>query len=280
MELYVVEGNSQKLDGGAMFGNAPKALWSRWLVADDLNRIDLACRCLLLKLDDGRHVLFEAGIGNFFDPALKSRYGVVEDEHCLLSSLLKLGLGHADIDVIVLSHLHFDHIGGLFSGWQQGLAPQLLFPNAQFIVGEAHYRHALQPHYRDKASFPADLIDLISQSGRLKLISEESEGVCLPGVSFHFSAGHTPGLMLTELATESGPLVFCSDLIPGQYWVHLPICMGYDRFPEKLIDEKQQLLEYLLQSGGRLFFNHDATMACGKVVKDDRGRFSVLEAKL
>jgi glyoxylase-like metal-dependent hydrolase (beta-lactamase superfamily II) len=194
--------------------------------------------------------------------------------------LRKLGLEHTDIDVVVLSHLHFDHIGGLFSSWRQGHAPRLLFPNAQYIVGDAHFKHALQPHYRDKASFPSDLLELLRESGRLKLVGEDEKAFDLPGVSFRFSDGHTPGLMLAELATPSGPLVFCSDLIPGQHWVHLPICMGYDRFPEKLIDEKKVLLEYLLQCEGRLFFTHDATMACGKVVKDAKGRFSVQEVAL
>src|SRR5690606_29508772 len=126
-------GNSQRLDGGAMFGNAPKALWSRWIAPDDQNRIPLACRALLVR-DGGRLVLLETGIGAFFDPKLKDRYGVVEDEHVLLRSLDEAGASHEDVDVVVLSHLHFDHAGGLLTPWREGAAPELLFPRATFVV--------------------------------------------------------------------------------------------------------------------------------------------------
>jgi glyoxylase-like metal-dependent hydrolase (beta-lactamase superfamily II) len=115
MQFWSIDGNSQKLDGGSMFGNAPKAMWSRWIAPDELNRIPLACRCLLVKDLDGRNVLFETGIGAFFEPALRERYGVVESHHVLLDSLAEAGVSHEDIDVVVLSHLHFDHAGGLLA---------------------------------------------------------------------------------------------------------------------------------------------------------------------
>ena len=109
-KLTSLLGNSQKLDGGAMFGNAPKALWTRWIPCDSLNRIPLACRCLLVEEQD-RWILMETGIGSFFEPKLKDRFGVVESDHVLLNSLKAHGLGHEDIDVVVLSHMHFDHSG-------------------------------------------------------------------------------------------------------------------------------------------------------------------------
>ena len=121
--LWSILGNSQKLDGGAMFGNAPRALWSRWVKPDAENRVPLACRALLATgLGDNRdkRVLFETGIGAFFEPKLKERYGVVEDEHVLLASLARAGFTHQDIDAVVLSHLHFDHAGGLLAPWQAG----------------------------------------------------------------------------------------------------------------------------------------------------------------
>ena len=110
MKLDSVLGNSQRLDGGAMFGNAPKALWTRWAQPDEENRIPLACRALLIE-DGDRKILLETGIGAFFEPRLRERFGVVEGDHVLLSSLSALGLTHQDIDVVVLSHLHFDHAG-------------------------------------------------------------------------------------------------------------------------------------------------------------------------
>src|SRR5947208_15032998 len=104
MKLYSILGNSQKLDGGAMFGNAPRAMWERWLPPDEQHRVPLACRALLVDDLDGKRVLFETGIGAFFEPKLRERYGVVESDHVLLDSLAKSGFSDADIDAVVLSH--------------------------------------------------------------------------------------------------------------------------------------------------------------------------------
>ena len=269
MELFSLIGNSQQLDGGAMFGNAPKALWSRWIEPDQQNRIPLACRCLLVKGLAGRNVLFETGIGAFFEPALRERYGVVESQHVLLDSLAAVGLTHEEIDVVVLSHLHFDHAGGLLAAWQADQPPRLLFPNARFVVGAEHWRRALEPHPRDRASFIPELQQLLEASGRLERVEGEYSQTLGKAVRFSFSDGHTPGLMLAEV----GDVVFCADLIPGRFWVHLPITMGYDRWPEKLVDEKRVFLEDKLARDVRLFFTHDHDCAVAQVTRDERGRF-------
>ena len=130
MKLWSIRGNTQKLDGGAMYGNAPKAMWERWSPPDGENRIDLACRALLASPLAGKTVLFETGIGAFFEPKLRERYGVQEANHVLLDSLREAGFSHEDVDVVVLSHLHFDHAGGLLAPWVEGESPRLLFPNA------------------------------------------------------------------------------------------------------------------------------------------------------
>jgi glyoxylase-like metal-dependent hydrolase (beta-lactamase superfamily II) len=271
-----LEGNSQRLDGGAMFGNAPKALWSRWVEADQYNRITLSCRALLVQ-EPGRNILVETGIGAFFEPKLKDRYGVVEARHVLLDSLAEVGLGHADIDIVVLTHLHFDHAGGLLSAWEEGKESELLFPRARFVVGHRHWCRAKRPHPRDQASFIARLLDLLEDSGRLELVRDgERSAVLGPEWRFHFSDGHTPGLMIPEFDMPDGPVVFPGDLIPGAPWVHLPITMGYDRFPEALIEEKEALLDYLVARGGRLVFTHDQQVAVGLVERDEEtGRYQV-----
>ena len=270
--LYSIAGNSQKLDGGAMFGNAPKALWERWMPADEQNRIDLACRCLLVR-EEKRRILFETGIGAFFSPKFKGRYGVVEPHHVLLDSLDQLGLSDRDIDVVVLSHLHFDHAGGLLSPWREKEPYQLLFPKAKYVVSLSAWERALQPHPRDKASFIPELQNLLLCSGRLEIVQGEYSQTLGKDYPIHFSEGHTPGLMLTEIEGKNGPVVFASDLIPGRAWVHRSITMGYDRFPEKLIDEKQALLDYLSENYGRVFFTHDPDCSMSRIIKDEKGRY-------
>ena len=275
LRISSILGNSQRLDGGAMFGNAPRALWSRWIEPDDRHRIPLACRALLAEPPDGRKILFETGIGAFFEPRLRDRFGVQEPTHRLLEGLEALGLDDAQIDVVVLSHLHFDHAGGLLAAYEPGAPPRLLFPNARFVVGARAWERACAPHIRDRASFIESLMPLLEASGRLERVSGDRSEVLGELCRFHFSDGHTPGLMLAELETSGGPIVFAGDLIPGRPWVHLPITMGYDRFPERLIEEKEQLLEGLLAREGHLFFTHDPEIALGRLVRDARGRFGV-----
>lgn len=289
MKAWSIEGNTQRLDGGAMFGNAPRALWERWLAPDEQHRVSLACRALLVELDDGRRVLFEAGIGVFFDPKLKQRFGVLEDQHVLLQSLAALGLTDADIDVVVLSHLHFDHAGGLLAPWQEGIPARLLFPNAQFVLGRDHWERAQAPHPRDRASFIPELNALLAACGRLVLVDLQPRNaiaqenaqpahIALLGdqVGFYESHGHTPGLMLSEIGGTGG-IVYCADLIPGKAWVHLPVTMGYDRYPELLIDEKRNFLSDKLDRNIRLFFTHDPNVAHTALVRDASGRYSTTD---
>ncbi|MDH5824306.1 MBL fold metallo-hydrolase [Luteimonas sp. RD2P54] len=280
MKLWSIEGNTQKLDGGAMFGNAPRAMWTKWASPDELNRIPLACRALLARPINGRTVLFETGVGAFFEPRLRERFGVVEDRHVLLDSLAEAGCAHEDIDVVVLSHLHFDHAGGLLAGWREGAAPELLFPNATFLVGREHWERARNPHPRDRASFIAELPGLLEASGRLQLVDGARSSLLGDAVTFHYSHGHTPGMMLAEIhgpervdGRPHGGVAFCADLVPGRPWTHVPITMGYDRAPEQLIDEKQAFLEDKAARNVHLFYTHDPEIALAQPVRDARGRF-------
>lgn len=270
--IWAIHGNSQRLDGGAMFGNAPRPLWQRWIEPDERNRIPLACRALLLR-EEGRWILFETGIGAFFEPKLRDRFGVQEAEHVLLANLAAAGVTHEEIDVVVLSHLHFDHAGGLLDVYREGEPHRLLFPKARFVVGSEAWARATHPHARDRASFIPELHALLEESGCLEVVEGETSETLGDAYRVHRSEGHTPGLMLTEIPSADGPIVFAADLIPGRPWVHLPITMGYDRFPEKLIEEKEALLTDLVARGGRLFFTHDAGCAMARVTRVERGRF-------
>lgn len=277
MKAWSLMGNSQKLDGGAMFGNAPKAMWQKWVVVDDQNRIDLACRTLLVENINGKRVLFETGVGAFFEPKMRERFGIQESNHVLLDELNKLGFSDADIDVVVLSHMHFDHAGGLLAAWQEGQAARLLFPNATFVTSAVGWQRANNPHPRDRASFIPELNALLADCGRLELVDGDYSECLGKSVRFHHSDGHTPGLLLAEIIGEQERVVFCADLIPGRAWVHLPITMGYDRFPELIIDEKKSFLADKLARNVLLFFTHDTDCAVAQLSCNEKGKFSTTQ---
>lgn len=282
--ISALRGNSQRLDGGAMFGNAPRALWSRFCPPDEENRIALACRALLIEREGPNgfeRILCETGIGVFFPPALRSRYGVVEEEHVLLRSLAELGLSDGDITHVVLSHLHFDHAGGLLSPYVEAEPPRLLFPRAAYIVGEDALLRARRPHVRDRASFIPELPRLLEESGRLHVITgRRDQDPFLSGLRFHYSDGHTPGLLLTEVCGETEQsVVFMGDLVPGTPWVHLPMTMGYDRFPELLIEEKTALLSELCERRSYLFYTHDIAVAMSRIMRNAEGRMTAIDSE-
>jgi len=283
--IHSIEGNRQRLDGGAMFGNVPRAMWEAWAPPDERHRIDLACRAFLIHdRQRQRRILLETGIGLFFEPRLRDRFGVLESEHVLLASLARRGVEPGQIDVVVLSHLHFDHAGGLLDAWREGQDPGGVFPRAQLVVGQRAWDRANHPHLRDRASFiPAIMEQLHAarRDGRLELVPDGGASETLgPDFRFHLSDGHTPGLLLTELETPAGSVVFCGDLIPGRPWIHLPVTMGYDRFPELLIEEKQALLQRCIERQTWLLLTHDAACVACRVQQDKRGRFGPVQEQV
>ena len=271
-----VLGNSQKLDGGCLFGNAPRAVWSKWAPPDEMGRIDLACRALLVEIDNIK-ILFEAGIGCFFEPKMAERFGVQDpSRHHLIENLKKLKIHPEEIDWVILSHLHFDHAGGILPSYTEiqkgnnGLA----FPKARYVVGKEAFARAENPHFRDKASFIPGLTEKLKATQKLHLIEQGGPSPIFPEIiQFIFSFGHTPGHMHSLIKGNREPLFFAGDLIPGIPWLHLPITMGYDRFPEKVIDEKQDIYTQALKENWNLYYTHDTHVAYSKLIQDEKSNF-------
>ena len=264
--LSAIEGNSQRLDGGAMFGNVPKVLWEKWHKPDAVGRILLATRGLLIE-DGDLQVLCETGIGNFFPPHLAARYGVENpSENLLMSSLRARSVDPDAIDFVILSHLHFDHVGGLIA--EDG---SLHFANAQYLVGERAFARACQAHIRDRASFIADIPSKLKKSGRLLLINEKSSipAPLADKLEFVFTEGHTVGQMHVLWSGSRQKVFFAGDVIPGCAWVHLAITAGYDRYPERLIDEKKALYERAQRENWLFFYMHDSKYKASQITLED-----------
>ena len=280
VKCYSIEGNRQWLDGGAMFGNAPKTLWKRWVECDEQNRIPLACRGLLVKTET-KTILFETGSGFFMAPKMTDRYGIEGAGHLLLDNLEKAGFKEGDVDYVILSHLHFDHAGGLVPVFPGTKNPdwEPLFPNARYVVGKKQFEHSLSPHPRDQASYIIGLSRKLQQSGRLVLIGEDQgEFNELKGLAtFYFSDGHTPGMMHSILQGKEIKIFFAGDLIPGIPWVHLPIVMGYDRFAEQTINEKKVILEQAISENLLIFYTHDPNTAASRIRINDKGKYEAVD---
>lgn len=284
IKIWSLTGNHQWLDGGAMFGNVPRVLWQRWYQVDELGRIRLNCRSLLIEIGD-QLILCETGIGAYMEPKLRERFGVESSEHILLQSLERLGKSPDDIDYVILSHLHFDHAGGLLPAYKDLIQPLgaegLLFRRARYVLGREAFERAEKPHPRDRASFIPGLTGALKSSGRLDLIGRGEQLPALsPWIEFYYSDGHTPGQMHTLLRGSRESVFFAGDLIPGTAWVHLPITMGYDRFPEQLIDEKQKLYERCVAEKWLVFLTHDPLVAACKIDCDkESGRFQPMASQ-
>src|SRR5207244_987711 len=139
---------------------------------------------------------------------------------------------------------------------------------------------AQKPHARDRASFIPELQGLLSGTKRLEIVDGAESATLGSAYSFTYSEGHTPGLMLTRVdGWSEGPVTFLGDLVPGVPWVHLPITMGYDRYPELLIDEKTALLEKIRSENGWAFYTHDPLTAASRIDRDDKGKYGAKDKR-
>ena len=281
-ELHWIETGDLWLDGGAMFGVVPKALWSRQLPPDAQNRIPMTMRCLLIRsLNTGRLYLVDNGAGNKFNEKMSSIYGLdygPQDEKRLETSLARATIQPSEITDLIFTHLHFDHCGGTTDWVDDQLSH--VFPNARYHVHRDHFLTATEPNPREQASFlPDNIGPITAASDQLSLVGLEqvdvTQPVYEPGLEALVMNGHTLGQQLPKISCGDTHLVFVADLLPTAQHVPLVWVMGYDMFPTQTLKEKQAFLEQAAAEQWWLLMEHDRHHECIQVGNID-GRWKVV----
>ncbi|MCX6271875.1 MAG: MBL fold metallo-hydrolase [Bacteroidetes bacterium] len=267
MQLFSIDTGNLRLDGGAMFGVIPKALWNNLYPADESNLINLSMRCLLIVLGD-RKILIDNGIGNKQSQKFFSFYSL-NGEATLAGSLQKAGYACEDITDVILTHLHFDHCGGGIKRTEDGNGWETTFKNATYWTGKDQWEWATHPNNREKASFLTENIIPIRDSGQLSLI--ENNRTLFAGVSVRLFNGHTEGQLIPFIDYQEKTIVYCGDLIPTSAHIPVPYIMGYDIRPLISMKEKEDFLKEAVDKGYVLFFEHDVNHECSFVGLTERG---------
>lgn len=264
MKLHSIHAGTFKLDGGAMFGVVPKSLWNKLIPADEHNLCTWAMRCLLIE-DGNRLILVDTGIGDKQDARFFSHYQP-DREHTLEASIRNAGFAPADVTDVLLTHLHFDHVGGAITRRDDRL--ELTFPNATYWSNEQHWNWATNPNEREKASFLPENILPLQESGRLQFVHSP---MLTNTVSLRFVYGHTESMMLPQIEYNNTTVVFMADLLPSVAHLPIPYVMAYDMFPLTTLEEKKSFLTEALEKDYVLFFEHDANVECCRLQQTDKG---------
>ena len=255
-----------RLDGGAMFGVVPKTLWQKRLPADELNRISMAMRPLLVRRDEGPLVIIDAGAGEKMEPKLQEIYGFDRSES-LDASLAAVGVTAADIHVVLASHLHFDHAGGFTAREPSGrIVPR--FPNARYIIREGEWDDATHPHERNRASYFDENYVPLRDAGVVDFIDEDVE--ILPGIRVRRTGGHTRHHHIIYIESGGKTAVFTADLIPTTAHIDVPWIMGYDLYPMDTLEFKRAFVKEAIEREYLIFFEHDPHVAAGYIRADGK----------
>ena len=259
MKLYPINVGNFKLDGGAMFGVVPKSIWNKTNPADKNNMIDIASRCLLIE-DGNRLILIDTGMGTkqsdrFFN--YYYRWGT----DSLDGGLAKHGFCREDVTDVFLTHLHFDHCGGCVQWNSDKTGYEIAFKNATFWSNEDHWKWAIHPNKRERASFLTENIMPIEASGRLKHIPVPNKDILhntALGFDVFFANGHTDKQMIPMISYKGKTICFMADLLPTAGHISVPFVMGYDTRPLLTLDEKERFLTLAADHNYFLFLEHDA----------------------
>lgn len=272
MKSYLIHPAQFKLDGGAMFGIIPKPLWQRYIQPDELNRISLALRIWYLPIGD-KHILVDTGIGDYHGEKFEKNFAIHNNHQNLQGTLKKhFNLNPDDITDIVLTHLHFDHVGGLGTLDSSGLN-QTLFPKATIHLHQKHYDYAQNPTLRDSGSFHLHffkpLLDWYQERNQLHFLNDEIDGEILPGLNYKVSFGHTPYM----IHPYTDNYIYMADLVPTSHHIKLPWVMGYDINPGTTTIYKKKFYDFILKNNLSMIFEHDIDYCCSQVSLNERKSF-------
>jgi glyoxylase-like metal-dependent hydrolase (beta-lactamase superfamily II) len=273
LRLTMLNGGNFRLDGGAMHGVVPKTIWSKLVSCDELNRVEYTTQCLLVETA-GQRVLIETGNGDKFPAKLKDIYGINHDR-AIGDALREVGLEPEAIDLVIMSHLHFDHSGGTVRRGDGGTL-QPVFPRARHVVQAREWEDATHPHERNRASYLPENIFPLQDSGLLQIVDGETE--VAPGVRVLPTPGHTAGhqsVLLGQPGSERA--LFLGDVVPTAVHVRLPFVMGYDLDPARTIETKRALFQRAVAENWILLWGHDLDHHGGRLAFDTDGKPVVRE---
>lgn len=264
--LYEINSGFFALDGGAMFGIIPKPLWEKANPADEVNRIKLATRNLLL-VSDSKKVLVDTGMGEDWNDKLKEIYDIRQDEFSIEKSLEKINLKPEDITDVILTHLHFDHTGGSVKKENDKFVPA--FSNARYYVQKTNFNWAVNPSEKDKGSYIENKFLSLKENGVLNFLNETDQFD--DEIEFIIINGHTFGQQLLKISDSSNTILYCGDLFPTSSHIRLPYMMGYDIQPLETVKEKKRILPIAVEENWKLYFEHDPKIVLGTVKRTEKG---------
>jgi methylmalonyl-CoA epimerase len=259
LELVSLSDGFFRLDGGAMFGVVPRTLWARRMPPDDRNRITLGLRPLLVLGD--RTLLIDAGCGDKMSAKNADIYGLDRRYH-LDHALAEAGVAPGDVDLVLASHLHFDHVGGFTARAEDGrVVPR--FPNARYLVHRGEWHDATHPHERNRASYLSENFVPLVEAGVLDFLDDDAE--VMPGVRLHRSGGHTAHHQVVTIASRGETAVFTADMFPTSFHVPEAWLMGYDLYPMDTLAFKKRFAQDAVAREYLIFFEHDPLLAAGRL---------------
>jgi glyoxylase-like metal-dependent hydrolase (beta-lactamase superfamily II) len=251
-----------RLDGGAMFGVVPRSLWEGKAPPDARNRITLAMRPLIVR--GRRTMIIDAGVGDKENAKFSEIYALDRQRH-LDHTLAEAGLGVNDIDIVLATHLHWDHAGGFTGRDAEGrLRPR--FPRAQYIVRRGEWEDAMHVNERNRASYLTDNYVPLAEAGVLQLVDDDQ--TIMPGVRVRRTGGHTMHHQMVLIESGGQAAAFVADLIPTTAHLPNPWIMGFDLFPLDTLAAKKAFVKEAVERQMLIFFEHDPAIAAGYITED------------